>query len=171
MTVSSVSGGNTGTGRLVQAARTQDKPAALRWCRCGRMPAKKKIFSAGLPVWAAPVPAAGGTPPGRWFVVAARVAATAKSVRRHAPASCGPRQVRVRFCGLLTAARALMCFGSVLCYFQVVMAAVPGCRVSTEAVAYLHNVPSALLASNTNTNYQPIGRWKVVFVCMVCYEP
>ena len=34
----------TGAGRLVQAAGTQDKPAALRWCRCGRMPAKKKII-------------------------------------------------------------------------------------------------------------------------------
>ena len=97
------------------------------------MPARKKLFSAGLPVWAASAPAAGGTPPDRWSVVAVSGAPTAKLVRRHPPASCGPRQVRLRLCGQLAAARALMRFGSVLWCFQVVMAAVPAPMAGLES--------------------------------------
>ena len=44
---SSVSAGRTGARRLVRAARTQDKPAALRRCRCSRVPAGRECFLAG----------------------------------------------------------------------------------------------------------------------------
>ena len=66
-------------------------------------------------------------------MVAVSEAATAKLVRHHPPVSCGPRQVRVRLCELLTAARALMGCGAGLWCFQVVMGAVPALMAGLES--------------------------------------